>query len=94
MTTLETFGMEMTQTKLRKPDDVIVILKAYYVNREYGWKLAGLRGYDKNDKVVLSVGWFQDAQVVKTVLKPNERITGVEGFYVPERDSEKGLIPN
>ena len=56
--TFEDFGFEMKEYKVNPPSAVIVMFKVYTIKREYGHKLTGLRCYDCENKVVLSVGWF------------------------------------
>ena len=48
----------MKEFKVDPPKAVISMFKIFTVKREYGYKLTGLRCYDREDKCVLSVGWF------------------------------------
>ncbi len=85
----------MKEYKINPPNTQIVMFKVYTVRREYGQKLAGLRCYDSENKVVLSIGWFQDALCTEFALKPHERLTGIEGMWNPSRDIEGlGMIPH
>ena len=70
------------------------MFKVFTRQTQYGHKLTGLRCYDCHDKVVLSVGWFQDAEVMKVDLKPNERVVGLEGSILNEKVTERGIIPS
>ncbi len=54
----ETFDYEMKEFKLNPPNAVITMFKVYTIKRTYGEKLTGLRCYDNEGKIVLSVGWF------------------------------------
>ena len=90
----ETFDFEMKETKINPPGSVITFFKIFTVKREYGEKLTGLRFYDADNKVLLSVGWFDDATCTLYRLKPSERITGIEGKWSPERKCEPvGTVP-
>ncbi len=55
---LETFDFEMKEYKVDPPTAIITYFKTYTIAREYGQKLTGIRCYDSDNKIVLSVGWF------------------------------------
>ena len=69
----------MEEYKVEPQSAVISMFKIFTVKRTYGHKLTGIRCYDCENRVVLSVGWFQDADCKKIELKPTQRVTGIEG---------------
>ena len=56
--TFETFDFELTEKKVDPATAQIVMFKIFTVKREYGAKLSGIRAYNNENRVVLSVGWF------------------------------------
>jgi hypothetical protein len=74
----------MEEVDCKKPGEKISYLKVFTINRDhYGEKLSGLRCYTKSDKILLSVGWFQDCDCKLVELKANELVTGIRARFHP-----------
>ena len=68
----------------------IAMFKVFSVKRDLGSKLTGIRCYNDENEIILSVGWFDGADDVKIVLKPTERVTGIKGWWAPPRKDTEG----